>query len=294
LEAARVPIVSELPGWADSDHRRLDYFIKENSALCDAISVPDIPTGRFRVDSLVTIERIRQLAPVQVLAGLSVRHRSLEASVARLLGFWALGVSGVYVVMGDQTPTSTPKKASYDYVKATEFVKIVRGLKDGYVKKRRLRLMGNDSPDFCVGGALLPSREGEVDLLRRKLDAGVEFLITQTLFEHESLARILDDCEGAGVRVSVPIFVTLPVAARFSSIQHLGRLEGVLIPEATRRSLMMSDDLERTCLELAVRTFTDCAREVRRVKLGAYILPLGGSRRASELASMLRNGFDST
>ena len=68
----------------------------------------------------------------------------------------------------------------------------------------------HDQGDFCVGAACYPeghpecpSRQQDMDNLRRKVDAGVDFLTTQMFFDNALLYNFLYRMQRAGIRVPV-------------------------------------------------------------------------------------------
>ncbi len=275
------PILAELPAWAERDIVSLRDFIASLNGLVDALLVPDLPTGRVRKDSILTIGRIKSFSDIDVVAGLSARHRSLEATVSRLLAFWDMGVKSVYIVMGDPTPTSS--SGQYVFSKATELIRLAKDI----ARNGRQLVKGlHDSPRFKVGSALLPSRKNECRLLKKKLDAGTDFLITQIIFDPSPLASFLESCKVKKIE-NLPIFVSLPLVAKASSLSRLEHLDGVYLPKRKKEELLASDSLEHKAMEMGVETFKMCKR-LKIEKLGAYILPLPGSRMESKLAEELR------
>ncbi len=275
------PILAELPAWAERDVNSLRDFIASLNGLVDALLVPDLPTGRIRKDSILTVGRIKSLSDIDVIAGLSARHRSLEATVSRLLAFWDIGVRSVYIVMGDPTPSSSSNQ--YVYSKATHLIRLAKDVAiNGKGLVRELR----DSPRFQVGSALLPSRKNECRLLKKKLDAGTDFLITQVIFDPSPLASFLESCRVRKIE-TLPIFVSLPLVAKASSLSKLESLDGVYLPKSKKQELLASDSIEEKALEMDVETFKMC-KNLKIDKLGAYILPLPGSRMESKLAEELR------
>ncbi len=68
----------------------------------------------------------------------------------------------------------------------------------------------HEQGDFCVGAACYPeghpecpSRQQDMDNLRRKVDAGVDFLTTQMFFDNALLYNFLYRMQRAGIRVPV-------------------------------------------------------------------------------------------
>ncbi|MEM0118414.1 MAG: methylenetetrahydrofolate reductase [Conexivisphaerales archaeon] len=281
-------MIAELPAWAEADIHTLKDFMSSLESLVDAVLVPDLPTGRIRKDSLLTISRIRSFSDVDIIAGISSRHRSLEASVARLIALWEMQVKSVYVVMGDPTPSSSSKSKAYNYAKATQLIALAKDLSNnGKTMNLILSEKVSEVPKFKVGSALLPSREDECTLLEKKVKAGTDYLITQVMFDHGPLASFINSC---GKRVNfenLPIFVSLPLVSKPSSLTKLESLDGVTLPAKMKKELLSAESIESKSVELALETFSRC-RELKIKKLGAYILPLPGSRMEVKLAEELR------
>ena len=276
------PIIAELPAWAEKDSSSLRDFVTSLKGLVDALLVPDLPTGRIRKDSILTMSRIRSVSDIDLIAGLSARHRSLEATMSRLLAFWEMGVRSVYIVMGDATPSSSSNQ--YGFSKATELIKITKELIKSWKVPVSKEL--HDSSGFKVGSALLPSRKNECILLKKKVDAGTDFLITQVIFDPSPLASFLKSCKVSKIE-ALPIFVSLPLLSKPSSLSKLESLEGVYLPIEKKAELLRSDSLEVKSVEMDIETFKKC-KMLNIKKLGAYILPLPGSRMESRLAEELR------
>lgn len=280
-----MPIIAELPGHLDWEEDSMNEYISMADELFDGVLVPDIPTGRIRPDSLLTLQRIRNSARVEVIAGLSARHRSVEASISRVLAFWKLGIRHVYVVMGDPTPTSDGR--SYTFARATSLIKMIKDMKRGEVTFNGIKYRPHVKPNFLVGSALLPARQNEVDLLKRKLEAGADFLITQAMFEADSLRSFIKKCEASGLKLDLPVFISLPLIAKATSLRKLASLQGVVLPKEIMRALLQSEDIEKKSIDVALQTFSSCM-ELGLNKLGAYILPLPGSTLQRELVQRLR------
>lgn len=90
--------------------------------------------------------------------------------------------------------------------------------------------------DFCLGGACYPETHPEapspeVDLanLKRKVDAGAEFLITQLFFDNRDFLRFRD--RAAAIGINVPILAGIMPILSLSQIQRFARMCGATIPD---------------------------------------------------------------
>ena len=101
--------------------------------------------------------------------------------------------------------------------------------------------------DFCVGAACYPeghpesgSRAKDMDYLRRKVDAGVDFLTTQMFFDNAKYFDFVRRCREAGI--TVPI---IPGIKPLSTLRHLEILPetfGVKLPEELVREVKAHPD----------------------------------------------------
>ena len=101
--------------------------------------------------------------------------------------------------------------------------------------------------DFCVGAACYPeghpesgSRAKDMDYLRRKVDAGVDFLTTQMFFDNTKYFDFVRRCREAGI--AVPI---IPGIKPLSTLRHLEILPetfGVKLPEELVREVKAHPD----------------------------------------------------
>lgn len=89
--------------------------------------------------------------------------------------------------------------------------------------------------DFCLGGACYPethpeARDAETDLanLKRKVDAGAEFLITQLFFDNTDFLRFRDRAVKGGI--GVPIVAGIMPIRSLKQTQRFARMCGASIP----------------------------------------------------------------
>lgn len=91
--------------------------------------------------------------------------------------------------------------------------------------------------DFCLAGACYPEKHPEApdlatDLvnLKRKVDSGVDFLITQLFFDEADYFSFVDKARAQGI--AKPIVPGIMPITNFSQIQRLSAMCGARIPAA--------------------------------------------------------------
>ncbi len=179
----------------------------------DFISVAYNPGRLPRADSITVASVIRQRLGKQTLFALSPRDMNKIALQSQLLGAAMLGLENVLVLGGDNL-TEREMRHGVKQVRdiaPTALIRDVAALKEG-VDYRGANLQG--PADLCVGGAadLEKDFEREAKLAAAKVEAGVQFLMTQPIYSLEERERFLDLYESiAGGPLPVPVFWGLQV-----------------------------------------------------------------------------------
>lgn len=88
---------------------------------------------------------------------------------------------------------------------------------------------------MCVGGACYPeghpesaSREADIDLLKYKVDAGVDFLTTQMFFDNDMLYSFLYRLQSAGIHV--PVLAGIMPITNANQVSRMVDLSNAYIP----------------------------------------------------------------
>ena len=93
--------------------------------------------------------------------------------------------------------------------------------------------------DFCIGGACYPeghpeaeSVEADIDNLKRKVEAGCEFLTTQMFFDNNILYSFLYKALKKGIHV--PVIAGIMPVTNVSQMKRIGALSGSVLPQRFR------------------------------------------------------------
>ncbi len=113
---------------------------------------------------------------------------------------------------------------------------------DGFQYANELVSFIKKKNGFCVGAACYPqghvesqSLKGDIENLKRKVDSGVDFLITQLFFENGKFYDFLERAEKAGI--TIPIIPGIMPITNYHQISKITKLSGQEIPPVLRRRL---------------------------------------------------------
>jgi methylenetetrahydrofolate reductase (NADPH) len=204
LSSGRLVLTAEClpPRRADADTmRRLSSALPD---LLDAVVVPDNADGIH--GSALACAALLAREGRQVVLTMSTRDRNRIALESDALGAAALGVRGILCVSGNhQTLGVCPQAAGANDLDSIQLTQTVKAL---------------DLPGMAVGGVAHPCQKPmELNVLRarKKVNAGVDFLLTQPVFDLAAFTAWMDAMRAAGLDQRTAIIASvLPL----SGVEH--------------------------------------------------------------------------
>jgi methylenetetrahydrofolate reductase (NADPH) len=166
---------------------------------------------------------------------------------------------------------------------------------DGFRHANELVAHIRKAHDFCLGVAGYPEghvespdRESDLDNLKRKVDAGADFVVTQLFFDNADFLRFRDRAASRGVRV--PIVAGLMPITNAGQAQRFTQLCGARLPAP----LLTELDRRRDDAEAVTRLGIDHATAQCRGLLaagvaGIHFYTLNRSRSTAEILRRLQN-----
>ena len=196
----------------------------------DFVSVTYSAGGSGNADNTVAVAGALSadlsLNPMAHLTCMGATRADVDAYIARLR---AAGIDNVLALRGDRVAGREP----VDFEYASDLI--------AYIKAT--------APDLCVGAACYP--EGHVECedlatdvahLRRKQDAGADFLVSQLFFDNEYFFRFREECSRA--RVKIPVCVGIMPFTSTKQIQRMAFTCGATIPARVIKRLVRAGDDE--------------------------------------------------
>ena len=228
-----------------------------------ALTVADNPLASACMDNLIVAGLISRQIGCAVIPHLVGRDRNRIALQSYLMGAHATGIRSVLCITGDPVRmyNETNTKGVFD-VTSVGLVKLVNEFNQGQ------RSGDGSKSAFAIGVALNPNvrtLSGQIDLLKRKVDAGAHFALTQPVFDEKRIVDLRAALDAAGL--SIPIFIgILPlVSSRNAEFLH-NEVPGISIPEEIRKRLVSFQDpadQRRAACDLAAAFVSRLAPHIR-------------------------------
>ncbi|MBN1412525.1 MAG: bifunctional homocysteine S-methyltransferase/methylenetetrahydrofolate reductase [Spirochaetales bacterium] len=210
-----------------------------SEAGADAVSMAENPLASIRVENLAFAALVKRRIDVPVILHVTGRDRNLLGLQSFFLGAHVLGIEGLLCVTGDPSHVFGPTNV-FD-VDSVGLIKMAAGLNKGR------KLWGKDLPQptrFSIGCAFNPglgNNTFQLKKLKKKIDAGARFVMTQPLFEKDKIVELMETTRNSGARIFAGIFPI--ISSRAAEYLH-NEVPGISIPENLRILLSRNSDKE--------------------------------------------------
>jgi methylenetetrahydrofolate reductase (NADPH) len=228
------------------------------------------------MDLVEKIKRETRLVPMAHLSCVGHTKEELQALLERITG---AGIQNVLALRGDPPmgeKVFTPTPGGYRY--ASELVAFIRE---------------RDFP-LCLGGACHPeghienpSKELVLKQLKAKVDAGLDFLITQLFFDNAFYFDFVERARRVGI--NVPIVPGIMPITSYEQLNRFVRMCGVTVPMRLALQLEKVKDNPMAVMQLGVAHATvQCIELLNRGVPGIHFYTLNKSPATRMIVSALR------
>jgi homocysteine S-methyltransferase len=259
---------------------------KCKAAGIHAINLPDGPRASARISPLITALKIQEGAGIETILHVCARDRNLIGLQAELLGCAASKVANLLFITGDP-----PKLGAYQAITSVTGVFDADAI--GLVAMQKNLNQGLDlghqslgTPTAAVIGVGTDPNaldlEKEAARMKKKVEAGAEFVITQPVFDPASLLSFLERLEKLGL--NLPVLAGIwPLASLRNALFMKHEVPGVVVPDALIARMEKfpgRDDQRRVGIEIAREMLAAVRPRLSGVQVSA---PLGNVQTALEV-----------
>ena len=231
----------------------------------DAINIPDGPRASSRISPLVTALMIEQKTGMETILHYCCRDRNLIGMQSDLLGGYAGGLKNYLIVTGDPPKLGNyPDATAVFDVDAVGLTTVVNNLNHG------LDIAGNTinpPTSILIGVGANPCAldiEKEIDHFHNKVKAGAEFVITQPVFDTDSLIKFIDKIRK--LDIDIPLVAGIwPLVSYRNAMFLKTEVPGVVVPDSIIERMSKA-----TTKEDGIKIGLEIAREMND-KIAPYV-----------------------
>ncbi len=186
----------------------------------DFVSVTYGAGGSTRERTHETVTRIIKETNIPVAAHLTCVAATRDEIDAVLKSYWAAGVKHIVALRGDP-----PNGAGEPYIPHP----------DGYANAAELAAGARKIAPFEVSVGCYPekhpdspSMNADIEMLKRKIDAGATRAITQFFYDNTAFLRYRDTIQAAGI--DIPIVPGIMPVTNFNGMRRMADICGTTVP----------------------------------------------------------------
>jgi methylenetetrahydrofolate reductase (NADPH) len=162
-----------------------------------------------RPGTIAIVAAIMRRYDVQIVPHVICGGASKSKVESELLDLHFLGIHNVVALRGDAIPGQRFFQPEPDgFAHSDELVAMISNLNRGEYLDPTVK--NGVATDFCVGVAAYPEKhfeaanlETDIQYLKRKVDAGADYIITQMFFDNEKFFDFIEKCRKAGITVPI-------------------------------------------------------------------------------------------
>jgi methylenetetrahydrofolate reductase (NADPH) len=235
--------------------------------------------GSTREKTIDIVTRIKSEHGIEAMAHLTCVGHDRDEIAAILARLAACGIDNVLPLRGDppQGQIAFVRHAN-GFAYAAELVRFIREL----------------DYRFCLGGAGYPEGHQEcrdlardIEHLRQKVAAGVDFVITQLFYDNADYFAFVERARGVGI--ATPLVPGIMPITNVAQIERIARLCGARIPAALREQLRAAEDDPAAVQAIGIDYATRQCRELLdRGAPGIHFYTLNQSPATAAILAELR------
>ena len=225
------PLLEFNPSFIDVTYHREDFVLKKRAdGSYDRIST------RKRPGTVAICAAIQNHYKIDAVPHLICGGFTKDDTETALIELNFLGIDNVLALRGDARKGDMYFEPEVDGNKnALDLIHQIKNMNSGIYLDEELTIVHESN--FCIGAACYPEKHGDapniqsdMKYLKRKVEAGADFLVTQMFFDNKDYFQFVDRCRENGI--NVPIIPGLKPLASKKQLIALPKIFNIDLPES--------------------------------------------------------------
>ena len=285
LSGQQVVLVEMVPPRSTDITKPLEGASLLKEYRVDAINIPDGPRATARMTGLALAVLLQNQVGIETVLHYTCRDRNLLGMQSDLLGATAMGIRNILAITGDPPMIGDyPQATAVFDIDSIGLVHLINNLNHGIdVGEKRI----GDPTSFFTGVGVDPNSvniENELHRLQLKKEAGAEYIITQPVFDVDSLESFLEKADLGSLSLIAGIW---PLVSLRNAEFMKNEVPGVYVPDEVISAIARyetKDDQLKAGIEIAQGMVDRVAGFVQGIQVSA---PFGRYQLAVEVAGAM-------
>ena len=248
----------------------------------DGLNVTDNQSAVMRYPSLGICLLIKEHGGEPVLQ-ITCRDRNRLAIQADLLFAYSRGINNVLCLTGDSIDVGDHKEAKPVFdLDSVQLIHLVHTLNSGK------DMAGNELDggiDYCIGACVTPSAdpiEPQLMKFQKKLDAGVDFVQTQAIYDLDELKRFMEHARKMDGEVKILAGIVPVIGAKMAAYMN-ENVPGIFVPQYIIDELAQAP--KGTGVSKGIEIAARMIRQIEEEKIcdGVHIMAIGREEKVPEI-----------
>jgi len=251
----------------------------------DAVNVTDNQTAIVRMSSITACTHLLQMGLEPVMQ-MVTRDRNRIALQSDILGAYSLGIKNILCLSGDhQTFGSQPDAMNVFDIDSMQLIHAVRAMREEGKDMSGFDLKG--PPRMFIGAAANPFAdpfEYRVIRLAKKIDAGVDFIQTQCVYNLDRFKEWIKMAREEGLTEKAHILAGVTPLRSAGMAKYMAeKVAGMDVPESviTRMAGVPKETASEEGIKICIETIAEL-REIKDVH-GVHIMAIEWEEKVPEI-----------
>lgn len=260
LSDGRFAVTAEIGPPKGSDAQKIRDKAELLRGNADAFNITDNQTAVVRLSSFAGCIILLQMN-LEPIMQMTCRDRNRIALQSDVLGAAALGVRNILCLTGDhQSFGNHPGAKGVFDVDSIQLLQIIKNMRDRGIFQSGDPLLA-DRPNVFLGAAANPYAdpfEIQVDRLHKKIDAGAEFVQTQSVYNVERFVGWMDDVRSQGLDKKVHILAGITPLKSVKMAERMKfHVPGTDVPDPIYQRMKLASDPAKEGYAIALETIRE-------------------------------------
>jgi methylenetetrahydrofolate reductase (NADPH) len=258
----------------------------------DAVNVTDCQTAVVRLSSIATSAILAQMG-IEPIMQMTCRDRNRIAIQSDIFGASALGIRNMLAISGDHHNFGNQKNARKVYdIDSMQMLALVKRMRD------ERKMLGEETPiqgevPMFIGAAanpFAPPVEFRALHLRKKIEAGADFIQTQSIYDVDKFRQWMKIVCDMGLESRCAILAGLTPLKSAGMARYMAEnVPGMQIPDSLLKR--MTGVPKEKAAEEGIKIFCEQMEQIREIKgiAGVHIMAVEWEHKIPEITE--RAGF---
>jgi methylenetetrahydrofolate reductase (NADPH) len=256
LKSGEFVVTGELGPPKSAEGEKVEHHAEMMREYVDAYNLTDNQTAIVRTSSIACGALLVNMG-LDPIIQITCRDRNRIAIQSDVLGAVALGIKNILCLQGDHAKFGNePKAKNVNDIDSMQLIRMLKNMRDEQVFEGGEKL---EAPiDILIGAVENPFAdpfEYRAYRLAKKVDAGIDFLQTQAIFDMERFELWMEKVREMGIHKRVPILAgVIPMKSMGAARYMKNNVSGMLLPDELLDRMKASPDKKEEGIKICVET----------------------------------------